>query len=130
MSFASSSAGQIVRPSLPFSLSVLALFCSTSTFAEQSATTAPVMVVADAPRPRRMRPKAIRPRPSSLATQTDTPLVEIPQAVSVVTEQQLEDRQPQSLDEALSSVAGLKQSNTLGGTQDATAKARLWRQPG
>ncbi len=48
MSFASSSAALAVRPSLPFSLSVLALLCSTSTFAEQTATTAPVMVVADA----------------------------------------------------------------------------------
>lgn len=122
MSFASSSAALAVRPSLPFSLSVLALFCSTSTFADESATTAPVMVMADAVKTSQDEAKGYQAQTSSLATQTDTPLVEIPQAVSVVTEQQLEDRQPQSLDEALSSVAGLKQSNTLGGTQDAIMK--------
>lgn len=59
---------------------------------------------------------------SSVATLTDTPLVEVPQTVNVVTEQQIADRQPQSLDEALATVSGLKQSNTLGGTQDAIQK--------
>lgn len=66
--------------------------------------------------------KRYQAKSSSMATQTDTPLVEIPQSVSVISEQQIDDRQPQSLDEALSSVAGLKQSNTLGGTQDAILK--------
>lgn len=59
---------------------------------------------------------------SSIATQTDTPLVEVPQSVSVVTKQKIEDQQPHSLDEAIDTVAGVKQSNTLGGTQDAIQK--------
>ncbi|WP_198670231.1 TonB-dependent siderophore receptor [Dyella sp. C9] len=35
------------------------------------------------------------------ATKTDTPLIETPQSISVVTRQQLDDQQPQSLNEAL-----------------------------
>ncbi len=61
-------------------------------------------------------------RTSSIATQTDTPLIEVPQTIHVVTEQKLKDRQPHSLDEALNTITGVKQSNTLGGTQDALQK--------
>lgn len=35
------------------------------------------------------------------ATKTDTPIIETPQSISVVTRQQLDDQQPQSLNEAL-----------------------------
>jgi iron complex outermembrane receptor protein len=59
---------------------------------------------------------------SSIATQTNTPLIEVPQTVNVVTKQKLEDRQPHSLDEALNTITGVKQSNNLGGTQDAIQK--------
>lgn len=58
-------------------------------------------------------------RVSSVATRTDAPLIEVPQAVSVVGAAQIRDWQPMSLDEALQSVAGARQGNTLGGTQDA-----------
>lgn len=59
---------------------------------------------------------------SGIATQTETPLVEVPQSVNVVTAQVLNDRQPASLDEAIAPVSGVKQGNTLGGTQDAILK--------
>lgn len=59
---------------------------------------------------------------STVATRTETPLIETPQSVSVVTHRVIEDRSPQSLDEAINAVAGVKQGNTLGGTQDAIIK--------
>ena len=37
----------------------------------------------------------------SAATKTDTPLIETPQSISIVTRQQIDDQQPQSLNEAL-----------------------------
>jgi outer membrane receptor for ferric coprogen and ferric-rhodotorulic acid len=40
-------------------------------------------------------------RKSSVGTKTDTPLVEVPQSISVVTRQQMDVQQPQSLNEAL-----------------------------
>lgn len=43
---------------------------------------------------------------SSAATKTDTPLVETPQSVSVVTQQQLEDQKPRSVGEALNYTPG------------------------
>jgi iron complex outermembrane receptor protein len=61
-------------------------------------------------------------RRASVATRTNTPLVETPATVNVVTNRVLEDRQPSSLDEAINAVSGVKQGNTLGGTQDAIQK--------
>lgn len=61
-------------------------------------------------------------RRASVASRTDAPLVETPQSVNVVTQRVIEDRLPQSLDEAINAVSGVKQGNTLGGTQDAIQK--------
>jgi iron complex outermembrane recepter protein len=41
------------------------------------------------------------------ATKTDTPIIETPQSISVVTRQQMDDQQPQSLNEALRYSAGV-----------------------
>lgn len=61
-------------------------------------------------------------RRATVATRTDARLVEVPQSVNVVTNRVIEDRQPASLDEAINAVSGVKQGNTLGGTQDAIQK--------
>ncbi|MDO4693829.1 MAG: TonB-dependent receptor [Eikenella sp.] len=50
------------------------------------------------------------------------PLSDIPRSVNVVTAAVLEDRRPGSLDEALQTVSGLRQANTLAGTLDAVVK--------
>ncbi|WP_182086183.1 TonB-dependent siderophore receptor [Aureimonas sp. ME7] len=42
------------------------------------------------------------------ATKTDTPLVKVPQSVSVVTEEQLDDRNPQTLAEAVGYTPGVR----------------------
>jgi len=42
------------------------------------------------------------------ATKTDTPLLEVPQSVSTVTQQQLEDRKPQNLQDALTYTPGVR----------------------
>ncbi|QMT41046.1 TonB-dependent siderophore receptor [Neisseria shayeganii] len=50
------------------------------------------------------------------------PLSDIPRSVNVVTAAVLEDRRPGSLDEALQTVSGVRQANTLAGTLDAVVK--------
>lgn len=52
----------------------------------------------------------------------NTPLLTIPRSVNVVTAAVLEDRRPQSLDDALQTVSGIRQANTLAGTLDAVIK--------
>ncbi|MBY6264074.1 TonB-dependent siderophore receptor [Azospirillum sp. 412522] len=63
-----------------------------------------------------------QPKRTSLATGTDTPLLDVPQAVSVVAAPVLKDQAARTLDEALANVSGVTQGNTLGGTQDAFMK--------
>ena len=46
-----------------------------------------------------------------IGTKTDTPLVKIPQAVSVVTQDQIEDQKPRTLNEALTYTAGANPNN-------------------
>ncbi|MBO9100591.1 MULTISPECIES: TonB-dependent siderophore receptor [unclassified Rhizobium] len=53
------------------------------------------------------------------ATRTDTPLLDIPQAVNVVSQDVLRDQNARSLDDALANISGVAQSNTLGGTQES-----------
>ena len=52
----------------------------------------------------------------------NTPLLEIPRSVNIVTPAVLEDRRPGSLDEALLTVSGIRQANTLAGTLEAVVK--------
>lgn len=44
----------------------------------------------------------------SAATKTDTPLIETAQSISVVTQEQLRDRQPQKVDQAVAYTAGVR----------------------
>ncbi len=66
--------------------------------------------------------KGYQARGASIGSRSDTPLLETSQSVNVVTHEYLEDRAPTALDEALFGVSGVKQGNTLGGTQDALLK--------
>lgn len=63
-----------------------------------------------------------QPPPTTRLMRSETPLLEIPQAVAVVPQQALLDQQPQNLDDALANVSGITQANTLGSTQDAVMK--------
>ncbi|MCJ2082476.1 TonB-dependent siderophore receptor [Methylobacterium sp. J-090] len=63
--------------------------------------------------------RGYQPVRSSIAMGSETPILKIPQAVAVVTEQALQDQGVRTLDEALYNVSGITQTNTLGGTQDA-----------
>ncbi|MFT4190881.1 MAG: TonB-dependent siderophore receptor [Comamonas sp.] len=60
-----------------------------------------------------------QPKRNSSALRGDAPLLEIPQAVNIVTQDVLRDQGARSLDDALQNVSGITQTNTLGGTQDA-----------
>ncbi|ACL55057.1 TonB-dependent siderophore receptor [Methylobacterium nodulans] len=66
--------------------------------------------------------RGYQPVRSSIVNGTETPILKIPQAVSVVTEQVIRDQQVRTLDEALYNVPGITQANTLGGTQDAVLR--------
>lgn len=63
-----------------------------------------------------------QPKSTSTATRTDTPLIDIPQAVNVVSEQVLRDQNASTLDDALGNISGVTQTNTLGGTQDSVIR--------
>ncbi|UCZ76172.1 TonB-dependent receptor [Dickeya zeae] len=63
-----------------------------------------------------------QPHNAVIGTRTDSRLLDIPQAVSVVPQQVLEDQAVRNLDDALYNVSGITQANTLGGTQDAVMK--------
>jgi iron complex outermembrane receptor protein len=83
-------------------------------------TLAPVTVTAD----REMTAKArevqgYQPVATTTATRMETPLIDVPQAVNVVSSQVIDDQRARSLDDALANVSGVTQTNTLGATQDA-----------
>ncbi|RYZ29721.1 MAG: TonB-dependent siderophore receptor, partial [Propionibacteriaceae bacterium] len=63
--------------------------------------------------------KGYQPVTTSLGSGTDTPILDLPQAVSVVSDTVLADQGTRSLEEALWNISGVIQTNTLGGTQDA-----------
>ena len=66
--------------------------------------------------------RGYQPVSTTTATRSDTPLINIPQAVNIVSQDVLKDQKAQSLDDALSNISGINQSNTLGGTQDAVIR--------
>ena len=53
---------------------------------------------------------------------TNTPILEIPQTVNVVTTQQLKDKKPETLAESLQNVSGISYGNTTGGIFDSIIK--------
>ncbi|MBB4953190.1 iron complex outermembrane receptor protein [Agrobacterium vitis] len=66
--------------------------------------------------------RGYQPVSTSTATRSDTPLMDIPQAVNVVSSTVLKDQAASTLDDALANVSGVTQANTLGGTQDAVIR--------
>ncbi|WP_236233436.1 TonB-dependent siderophore receptor [Pseudomonas tohonis] len=71
---------------------------------------------------RQLAAGSYQPPPSTRLMRSETPLLDIPQAVAVVPAQALVDQQPQNLDDALANVSGITQANTLGSTLDAVMK--------
>lgn len=63
-----------------------------------------------------------QPHSSVTAARAPMKIIDTPQNVTVVPHQFLDDSAAQDVDEALSFVSGMTQSNTLGGTQDAIIK--------
>lgn len=55
-------------------------------------------------------------------SKADVPILDTPTTVNVVSKQLLQDRQPTELIDALSSVSGVSQANTLGGIFDSIQK--------
>ncbi|WP_169763648.1 TonB-dependent siderophore receptor [Campylobacter mucosalis] len=53
---------------------------------------------------------------------SNSPILEIPQTLNVVTNQQLKDKKPESLAEALQNVSGISYANSTGGIFDAVLK--------
>lgn len=55
-------------------------------------------------------------------TGVNTSILDTPYSIDVVTKQQLDDKQPQTLEEALVGISGMHQGNNLAGTLDAVVK--------
>ncbi|MBE9101808.1 TonB-dependent siderophore receptor [Vacuolonema iberomarrocanum] len=56
---------------------------------------------------------------ATTGTRTDTPILEIPQAIQVIPSEVLEDQAITDLQDALRNVSGVSQGNTFGNTEDA-----------
>lgn len=65
---------------------------------------------------------AYQPPSSSAVLRSSAPLLETPQSIDIVPQQVLRDQAPRNLDDALSSISGVTQGNTLGSTQDTLMK--------
>ena len=63
-----------------------------------------------------------QPRRSSFGTGTETPLLDTPANIAVVSQAVLRDQRVLSLDEALRNVSGIAQTNSLGGTQEGVVR--------
>lgn len=63
-----------------------------------------------------------QPVSSTTATRSNTPLLNIPQAVNVVSQDVITDQNARTLDEVLANISGISQANTLGGTQDSVIR--------
>ncbi|WP_332117649.1 TonB-dependent siderophore receptor [Azorhizobium caulinodans] len=63
-----------------------------------------------------------QPLSSSSATLTEMPILDIPQAVNVVTNEVIVDQAAHSLDDVLANVSNVTIANTLGATQDAVTR--------
>jgi len=59
---------------------------------------------------------------TSSVSKVNVPIIDTPTTVNVVTSKLIEDRKPNDLVDALSSVSGVSQANTLGGIFDAVQK--------
>ncbi len=55
-------------------------------------------------------------------TGVDTSILDTPYSIDVVTQQQLQDKRPETLEDAVTGISGLHQGNTLAGTLDAIVK--------
>ncbi|TWF59045.1 TonB-dependent siderophore receptor [Neorhizobium alkalisoli] len=63
-----------------------------------------------------------QPVSNSSATRSNLPLLDIPQAVNIVSDKVIEDQAAKTLDDVLNNVSSINQANTLGGTQDAVMR--------
>ncbi|MGU3401365.1 TonB-dependent siderophore receptor [Brucellaceae bacterium D45D] len=63
-----------------------------------------------------------QPVANTSAMRINLPILDIPQAVNVVSGQVMQDQGSRTLDDVLSNVSSINQANTLGGTQDAVMR--------
>lgn len=81
---------------------------------DRVASLPPVTVSADA--------ETWRAPETTSVLRSDLPLMDTPQAVSIVPAQVMRDQRPRNLDDALNNISGITQGNTLAGTMDAVMK--------
>ncbi|CAD7288978.1 hypothetical protein LMG7974_01279 [Campylobacter majalis] len=95
-------------------LSLIAVLCATLLYSNDSVMLDEINVIESAD-------DGYRAKMSEIG-KTTTPILEIPQTVNVVTNQQLKDKKPQSLAESLQNVSGISYGNTTGGIFDSIIK--------
>jgi iron complex outermembrane receptor protein len=99
--------------SLPLLVSVLPALTTTAALAEEDSLT----VTTNA-----LPAESYSTDTASTGSKTNTPLNEVPQSVSVVTPEVINDFQVKSVNDAMKFVSGVTQGNTLGGTEDGFVK--------
>ncbi|MBP0616461.1 TonB-dependent siderophore receptor [Jiella sp. KSK16Y-1] len=107
-------------PAMLVCTTALALVLPPSGFAQETAADATIVldtVTIDAETGKPIGPDAsIVAKDTAVGSKTDTPVLDVPAAVSVVTEKEMKDRGVETLDEALSYTAGV--STEIYGTDD------------
>lgn len=104
---------------LKLSLIYTALFAVVSTSVSAESTLDQINVTT---KREQTNERTYQSKESNIANKGATALIDSPQTVNVVNNQLIEDRKPTSIDEALTTVSGTTQANTLGGIFDAVLK--------
>ncbi|QGZ39361.1 iron complex outermembrane receptor protein [Pseudoduganella flava] len=100
----------------PAALATLYLFSATATAAETTPDAAAAMPQVTVVSERAT--EAYNPQQARGATRTDTPILEVPQSVRVITQQQLDDLGATRMADTVDFVSGIARLNDFGGTWD------------
>ena len=106
----------------PCALAVLSLSAAAPAFADEDTSSSPTQLETLQVRAKRLTMETGYKAERSDITGVNTSILDTPYSIDVVTQQQLEDKQPQTLEDAVTGISGLHQGNNLAGTLDAIVK--------
>lgn len=106
----------------PCALAVLSLSAAAPAFADEDTSPSPTQLETLQVRAKRLTMETGYKAERSDITGVNTSILDTPYSIDVVTQQQLEDKQPQTLEDAVTGISGLHQGNNLAGTLDAIVK--------
>ncbi len=115
------------RSLLPASLlagfqNAFAQTATTAASADESADTLPPVLITDTGISNRVANENGYKAERTNITGVNTLILDTPYSIDVVTQQQLEDKRPETLEEAVKGISGLSQGNNLAGTLDTVVR--------